>query len=158
MVLALPDLNVEGRCHFSETHGGDTWGVEDEEGACAAVLGRIAGRPLSLSEFNESLDDDHGFPLHRKAARGPCPDTGVTRDHRLEKETCEKYHLSVWNRNRVMDELTENIRSLETGQQVGAVEETTHNSVQSRFADQNGHYYLLVMEGGTRLKVYEIKT
>jgi hypothetical protein len=47
---------------------------------------------------------------------------------------------------------------VETGQQVGAVEETTHNSVQSRFADRNGHYYLLVMEGGTRLKVYEIKT
>jgi hypothetical protein len=157
VVLALPDLSVQGQCRYSEAHRGDTWVVRDEDGACGAILGRIAGSPGSLREFIESLEDAYGFPVHREAPGQPCPVTGVTRDRRFEKESCEKYHLSAWNRNHVTDQLTENILSLETGKQVGTVEEATRNSVQSRFADQNGHYYLLVMEGGTKLKVYEIK-
>lgn len=157
VVLTVPDLRDQGQCLYSETPRANTWVVRKEDDACDAILARIASSPVSLREFLESLEDANGFPLQREIRSQPCPVTGVSRDHRLEKRSCEKFHLSTWNRDHVTDQLTETILSLETGKQVGTVEEATRNSVQSRFADQNGHSYLLVMEGGTTLKVYEIK-
>jgi hypothetical protein len=157
VLLGLPGLSVQGECRYSEERRGEARTVEDEDGGCDAILGHLSDSPVSLRQYLDSLEDSHGFPLHRPALRKPCPATGVTRDRRFEKESCEKFHLSLWNRNYVRDKLTENVLSLETGKQVGTVEEATNNTVQSRFADQNGHYYLLVIEGGTKLKVYEIK-
>jgi len=56
----------------------------------------------------------------------------------------------------VTTELKDRITSVETGALIGTVKETTRDSVRSDFASLNGHDYLLVIEGGTQLKVYEI--
>lgn len=157
MVLTVPDLTVEGQCRYSEAGRGDSWTAADDNGACGAMLGSVTDGPISLRDYIETLQDAYGFPVHRAAPAAPCPGSGTTRDGRFKKESCEKYHLSAWNRNVVIDESKENILSADSGELVGAIEETTHNSVNSHFAEQNGRDYVLVMEGGTKLKVYEIK-
>jgi hypothetical protein len=45
---------------------------------------------------------------------------------------------------------------VKTGHQLGSVEESVSDTVESRFASNDGRDYLLVMEGGWRLKVYAI--
>jgi len=55
----------------------------------------------------------------------------------------------------VITKSVENIFSAQTGEQLGSIEEPT-DSVDSRFASVGGKEYLLVMEGGTRLMIYEI--
>jgi len=45
---------------------------------------------------------------------------------------------------------------VQTGQQLGSIEEPSDHPLQSRFATLDGRDYLLVMEGGTRLWVYPI--
>ena len=147
VILAVPDLKVEGQCHYAGN---------DENGVCGEMLSRIIGSTLSLQEYIETLQDAYGLPVRHAAPKPECPSTGVTRDRRFTKESCEKHHLSTWNRNSVIGELKENIISLDSGKQVGTVQETTRNSTRSHFADQNGRNYVLVMEGGTKLKVYEI--
>jgi hypothetical protein len=104
-------------------------GGEDE--VCRATVGA------------SSLRNSTNKPETRQGR--PCTPSGEAPDHRFAKESC------------VTDKLTETILSRESGKEVGKIEETIHNSVQSQFADQNGHDYVLVMEGGTKLKVYEIK-
>jgi hypothetical protein len=50
----------------------------------------------------------------------------------------------------------ENIYSAKSGAQIGTIKETTRDTVNARFAEHDGRDYLLVLEGGTQLKVYEI--
>ena len=56
----------------------------------------------------------------------------------------------------VVTESVENLFSVKTGKPLGSIEETLSDSVVSRFASKDGHPYLLVMEGGSRLRIYEI--
>lgn len=49
-----------------------------------------------------------------------------------------------------------NLYSIKTQAIIGKIEETTKDRVETRLASLNGRDYVLVMEGGTRLRGYVI--
>jgi len=61
----------------------------------------------------------------------------------------------LWG-NPVVTDKRVNIRSLKTGI-VATVNLTSRDSVNTKLAYQSGRDFLLVVEGGTKLKVYELK-
>ncbi len=153
--LSIPQLQIEGQCQYTETNLVYDWAVRDNGGSCSSILGTTEGSGEALKAYIESLKDEFGYPLHSYAANQSGINT-VTRDGRFAMESVEKHHLTVWNRNFVLDEKTDNIVLRESGKSVGVVHESVRNTDESRFADQNGKNYLLIMESGTRLKVYAI--
>jgi hypothetical protein len=50
----------------------------------------------------------------------------------------------------------EDVFLVSTGKKVGTVNKTIRDSDNSRFAEKNGRNYLLLMQGGTKLNVYEL--
>jgi hypothetical protein len=102
------------------------------------------GLPLVISQ---SKDSEYGYP---------CRSAGVTRDGLFRWESCQTMGHSFFWENPTITDRHENIFSTKTGAQIGVVKETTRDTVNSRFAEHDGRDYLLVMEGGTQLKVYEI--
>lgn len=152
MLLSLPDLSSQGRCHFSKTLRPDIIAVKDED--CSTALTQVAGAP-SLGKFLEKLDPNG---LHeRNDPESPCIPTKVTRDRRFEIQSCETHHLTAWNRNVVRDSSSDRIVSLENRQLLGTIKFSTRKSYGERLFDRNGRDYILVVEDGTKLKVYEIK-
>jgi hypothetical protein len=92
----------------------------------------------TLQELLDGLE-----PPRRSELLGapPCSPAGTSRDGLYGLDSCG---------SRVA------IYSAGTGALVGAINETTRDSMHSDFASLHGHNYLLVIEGGTQLKVYEI--
>lgn len=86
----------------------------------------------------------------------PCGSAAVTRDGLFRLESCQTMgHTFFWAYPTVTNR-HENIYSMKTGALVGVVKETTRDTVSAGLAEVNGRDYLLVVEGGTQLKVYEI--
>ena len=79
----------------------------------------------------------------------------ISRDGRLRREFCSGGHRGFFG-NFVVTGARENIFSVQTGQMLGFVKDPNDHPLQSRFATLDGRDYLLVMEGGTRLLVYEV--
>ena len=100
--------------------------------------------PRAISQGKES---EYGYP---------CRSAGVTRDGLFRWESCQTMGHSFFLESPAIIDRHENIFSTKTGAQIGVIKETTRDTVNSRFAEQNGRDYLLVMEGGTQLKVYGI--
>lgn len=168
LVLTLPDLTVKDRCTYSVTGGmGRSPGVVGgdgklltpapvrHDGDCAALLARESGGAVSLQQFLDGPEDSHGCPPDRRPPQ-PCR-VNFTRDGRLQAKSREKHHLTAWNRNSVIDELGEDIVEVKTGKHVGTINETTRDTIDSRFATQDGRDFVILIEGGTRLRIYEIK-
>jgi hypothetical protein len=158
VLLDLPDLTARDQCHYSESRvvvPGRTGAIlrRDGERNCDELLARTPGGPISLSDYLDGLQDAFGLP--RKYSQ-KCLIEGTSHDGRFEIESCDDLHRNWWG-TPVITMRNANIVSIKTSQQIGSVKETTHDSVESRFAYQNGRDYLLVLEGGTQLKVYEIK-
>jgi hypothetical protein len=157
VVLTIPSLEVADRCRYSEwTRTGAPVRRDDERG-CASLLGGVGGF-ASLSELLSSFVDTDEARTNRR----PNPlcsaflyGSYISRDGRFEREICQQSHRGFWG-NVVVTKSVENILSVKTGGQVGSVSEPI-DSVDSRFASMGGHEYLLLMEGGTRLVVYEIR-
>jgi len=156
--LTLPDLTSIGEGHYRETLTCGGRVLEDAGGSTAALLARRLGSPVPLGDF---LDVFSNF----QAAYGPkdplkhrCPTTGITRDGQFEKESCYGFPTrTFWGNTGKPKEWRENILSLRTGTQVGTVDElASGDSVESQLADHDGQNYLLIVEGGTRLKIYAI--
>jgi len=138
--FSIPNLSKTAACHFSETLSGASWIPRDED--CGP----------SLQSLLDGLRPRHSQTL---PTGPPCHAGESTPDGLYRIETCNDFHRNFWG-NPVVTDLRENVYSVSTGALLGAVKETVHDTVSSGLAQHDGNDYLLVMEGGTRLKVYEI--
>ncbi len=129
--FTLPDVTPDGTCRFTETLERRTWAPDDPD--CGS----------SLEERSRTL------PIG-----SPCDPADTTRDGRLRGEFCQNIRRGFFNP--VVTDQHVNIFSAQTGAQIGVIKETTRDTVGARLAEHGGRDYLLVMEGGTQLKVYEI--
>jgi hypothetical protein len=155
-LLTLPDLTNAGECHYREAlHcGGNS--RDDRSGACADMLRRTQGDSISLSDFLNVFSSFYELRL-KDPLKHRCPTTGITRNGRFEKESCFGFPTrTFWGNPGKPSEYRENILSLKTGQQVGTINELGKESVLSQFADRDGRDYLIVIDSGTRLKIYLI--
>jgi hypothetical protein len=157
-VFTLPALNIADQCEYSEwVRGGKVFRRENET-TCAALL---------LNSGVGSLDDFSGMSLERvrareavETARPPnCAfltySSYLSRDGRFRWERCTEGHRGFWG-NFVVTHPVENIFLVATGQKLGSITAPSDHPLQSSFATIEDRDFLLVMEGGTRLGVYEI--
>ena len=111
------------------------------------VLEEPVSRGTLARVVRQGEDNKHGYP---------CGSAGVMRDGLFRLESCQTMgHTFFWEYPTITNR-DENIYSTKTGALVGAVKETTHDPVSAGLAEVNGRDYLLVVEGGTQLKVYGI--
>jgi hypothetical protein len=158
-VLSVPNLGLTGQCQFSEWTRSNSPTRRDGEEGCAALLSRTGGG-ASLSEFIAAFVDTD--EVRQTVDRRPRPPqcaflwyvSYISHDGRFEREICKGSHRGFWG-NQIVTKSVENIFAVKTGEQMGSINEPT-DSVDSRFAAMDGREYLLLMEGGTRLMVYEI--
>lgn len=161
-VLTLPSLSNLGECHFSETHpfnGSTPWVVVDDPGECGAVLAAMPNGPASLSEFLQGLERANGFKRQGNYRQsGLCQPSTETADGRFKIAGCGKGHFvrGFWANSFVTDEAWERVGSVETDEEIGRLSLATRDSVTARYFGHDGRSFLLVVERGTRLKVYEI--
>jgi hypothetical protein len=152
-VFAVPDLKAIDRCHYSEWIRNGAVLRRDSGKDCVELLASAPLGSISLDEFLSGLQDGN-----ETQQQCPQPTFGCSRhvspDGRLESENVVMVHRGFSHPE--VTESGENIFSVKTGKQLGSIRETLSDSVDSRFASKNGRDYLLVMEGGSRLRVYEI--
>jgi len=155
--LSLPNLTVAGEGHYRENLTCAGWIRDDPGEECAATVSRIEGSSIPLGDFLKMFSNIEELRL-KDPLKHRCPISGVTRDGRFEMETCFEFGLhTFWGGPGKPRENRENILSVKTGLQVGTLDELAINdSAGEQFADHKGRDYLLVLEGGTRLKVYAI--
>jgi hypothetical protein len=155
-MLNLPGLEQIAQCSFSQwiRSGTVVWrkGGEDCDRSVRTAnngVPALADYLASLRYHNEKVRTGHhsGFP-------GQCGLEYLSVDGRLQKERCVSFRYGFWGP--VPTKIVERITEVKAGQAVGSVEETTRDSIDSRFAAQDGRNYLILMEGGTRLRVYAI--
>ncbi len=97
--------------------------------------------------ISQSKESEYGYP---------CRSAGTTQDGLFRLESCQTVGHSFFWENPTVTDVHQNVFSVKTGAQIGTVKETTRDTVNARFAEHDGRDYLLVLEGGTELKVYEI--
>jgi hypothetical protein len=145
--FALPGLAPEGSCHFAEALQGRRWIPHDQD--CGPSL--------------EGLLNGLVPPRDRTLPSGPpCgwSPKKPSRDDRFWLETCQTTGAGAFALFSDTPGITAryaNILSTKTGTLVGVVNETKRDTVNAQFAEHNGRDYLLIIEGGTTLKAYEIK-
>lgn len=156
--LTLPDLTSVGEGHYRETLTCGGRVREDLGGSTAALLARTQGSPVAVADFLDVFSNFQKAYAAKDPLKHRCPTTGITRDGHFEKESCYGFpSRSFWGNPGKPKEWRENILSLRTGTQVGTVDElASGDSVESQLADHDGQNYLLIIEGGTRLKIYAI--
>jgi hypothetical protein len=154
MLLNLPTLAVADQCQFKEWVRSGT--VERREGVsdCDNLLSRNSTGPISLAAYLSQMRGS-AFPRINHP-EPPCFESEVTRDDRFELDYCVDGHTNLLGHPVESGRRVE-IRSLRTGRMIDTINETTRDSVDSRLSYQNGRDFLLVVEGGTKLKVYELK-
>jgi hypothetical protein len=156
--LTLPDLASVGEGHYRETLTCGGRVREDAGGSTAALLARTLGRPVPLADFLDIFSNFQAVYGPKDPLKHRCPTTGTTRDGQFEKESCFGFPTrTFWGNTGTPKEWRENILSLRTGMQIGTVDElASGDSVESQLAEHDGQNYLLIIEGGTRLKIYAI--
>jgi len=143
--LTLPDLVPDGSCRFSETIKGKigekrSFEMHDQDCGSERLDGLVAG---------------DGVPWNRRMIHPDgCGDLPASGDALFRAEFCQTIRRGLLNP--VVTDQHVTVLSTKTGSQIGIIKEATRDTVNSRFAQQDGRDYLLVMEGGTQLKVYEI--
>jgi len=152
-LFALPDLKAVDRCHYSESIRNGAVTRRDSGKDCADLLASVPPGSISLDEFLSELQEGNETLQQCPQATFGCS-RHVAPNGRLESENVVTEHRGF--SHPVVTESVENLFSVKTGKQLGSIEETLSDSVVSRFASKDGHPYLLVMEGGSRLRIYEI--
>lgn len=153
-ILTLPDLTIAGKCEYSQFRNSNLRTVHHDQ-CCAALLMNVGAS--GLEEFLKSITAQPRPPAPG-AIRPDCAFLTYTSltspDGQFRSEFCTNGHRNFWG-NYVVSKAVENIYSVGTGRKVGAIKQPSY-PVRSQFASLNGRNYLLVMEGGTRLRIYEI--
>lgn len=155
-LLSLPGLDIAGQCEYSELSGG-AGGQMEHEDACDALV-KDAGVPSLPEYMNTFVENDE--VLQRKSPRPPeCAlftyASYLSRDGRFRRELCTDGHRGFWG-SFVVTNARENVFSSDTGKPLGSVKWPNSHPLQSRFAIAGGRDYLLTMEGGTILRIYQI--
>jgi hypothetical protein len=153
VLLNLPDLTMGEQCHYSEWMGGGKVIRREGERDCDALLSHTPGGPKPLSAFLDQLRDGYE-PRPKELPRWACS-AAISNDGRFRREICDDLHRNWWG-TPVVTKAWEDVFSVNTGKKIGTVNKTTRDSDSSRFAEKNGRSYLLLMQGGTQLKVYEL--
>ena len=156
--FALPRLSMTGNCEYSEWMGRGSVVRRENESNCAGLLQNSGVN--SLDELSKTfVETDEVTQTTKGAPPGGCAFltyiSHISRDGRLRRELCSGGHRGFFG-NFAVTGVRENIYSVQTGQQLGFIKEPSDHPLQSRFATLDGRDYLLVMEGGTRLWVYQI--
>jgi hypothetical protein len=157
--LALPGLNVIDGCEYSEWSTGvlGSGTLLENENACAGLV-KNAG-VASLQEYLRAFINNDEELERGRVRPAECAfltyASYVSRDGRLRRELCTSGHRSFWG-NFVVSNARENVLSAETGKKLGSIKWPNSYPLQARFAIADGQDYLVVMEGGTRLRVYHI--
>jgi hypothetical protein len=157
-VLSLPGLELSDQCKYSEWTRSNSPTRLAEYDSCNDLLAHEGGFASVLDFIGSFVQTGEVSRTNELARPSTCAFLGyaryLSRDGRYEREICLASHRGFWG-GLVVTRAVENIFSTETGKQVGSVEEPT-DSVESGFASVYGREYLLVMEGGTRLMIYQI--
>ena len=158
IALLSPFLTVRDHCQYSEWQRSGSPVRLENESNCAALL--QSAEAASLDGFRQNLLKNNEVARTDQRMRPPgCTDFGyashISRDGRLRRDMCTDVHWSLWGHNPVISNVAEIIFSVKTGEKLGSVKEPNY-PVQSQFARMEGRDYLLVMEGGTLLRVYQI--
>ena len=158
-ILTLPGLDIGNRCEYSEWMRSGSVVRRENESDCATVL-RDSGSS-SLDEFSKTLLEAGEVSNRDEKTRPPeCAfltyDSRVSRDGRFRRDTCTDGHRGFFG-NFVVSHAVENVFLVRTGQKLGFIKQKSDNPALSRFATIEDRDYLLLMEGGTRLTVYQIK-
>jgi hypothetical protein len=111
------------------------------------ILETPISRGTQARVLRQGEDSKYGYP---------CGTVAVTRDGLFRWESCQTMGHSFLCENPTITDRHENIFSTKTGAQIGVIKETTRDTVGAGLAEHEGRDYLLVLEGGTQLKVYEI--
>jgi hypothetical protein len=143
ILLNSPDLAVAHQCRLTETQ-------VDADGSCRGLLKFTASHDSSIAEFLDELK----IQARRDHSTPECGISFASPDGRLEKRTCPDVGRNWWGHPK---DARESVFALRTGAQIGVVIETRGDSVHSQFASHAGRDYLQVMEGSTKLNVYEIR-
>jgi len=141
-LLSLPDLVVSDQCKYTELGNGAAI-RRDGEPDCDGFLVRAPSHPASLQEFLNGLQNSFV-----SADR-------ISGDGLFRREVFKDSHRN-WRGDPVVTKLREDIFAQGTAKQTGSVKLATRIPVDARFAALKGRDYLLVIEGGIRLKAYEI--
>jgi hypothetical protein len=150
--FTLPDLVPSGTCQFRETLEGNNFVPHDKD--CGPTL----------KDLLDALSPKRGhslgglYPERNSPATGSTCQLGViSGDYQFRMEHCAEYGRRVWNGNGTYRNAHINVLYTNGESIAGVIGETTRDTVHEAFAAQNGRDYLLVMEGGTKLKIYEMK-
>lgn len=135
--FALPGLMPSGSCQFSESRQAGAWIPHDAD--CGPSLRDILDG-LNPPIFQEAAHRSHQF----------SPDGRYRGDDQVA------FGHTFFEGALFIKEDHEDIYDTKSGNLIGTVKYTTRDSVISHFASLAGRDYLLVMEGGTKLKVYQI--
>lgn len=164
-LLSLPTLAVSDQCEYSEWSRTGSPTRREDNGSCATLLAH-SDRPASLSAFISSLIDEKteangSKEMDRTDQRHRPPQCAFLRyarvassDGRYEREICLRSHRGFWG-SPVITDSVENTFDAKTGELIGSVNEPV-TSVRSTFVSAGGREYLLSMEGGTHLTVYQV--
>jgi len=157
-ILTLPALDVTDGCEYVEWLRSGSVVRREKEDDCATLLQNSGTN--SLDEFSKTLLQTAGVAQANDKGRPPeCAfltyASVTSRDGRFRWERCTGGHRGFFG-NFVVSKAVENIFLVETGQKLGTIKVPSDHPLQSRFATLDGMDYLLVMEGGTRLTVYQI--
>jgi hypothetical protein len=153
VLLNLPDLTTKEQCHYAEWMRNGAVVRREGERDCDPLPSHAPGGPKPLSEFLDQLRDS--YEARPKEAPKPYCSATISPDGRFKDENCTDFHRNWWG-NPVVTNAWEDIFSMRTRKQIGTVNITVRDSASSRFAELNGRNYLILMEGGTKLKVYEL--
>jgi hypothetical protein len=150
--FTLPELMPLGSCQFRETLEGADFVPHDKD--CGP----------SLEDLLAALSPKRDHSLGLRYPDRNVPPTGSTcrlgaasSDYRFRMENCGEYGRNVWTGSGTYRNPHVNILYTNGESVAGVIGETTRDSVHEAFAEHNGRDYLLVLEGGTNLKIYEIQ-
>jgi hypothetical protein len=164
--FGVPDLSQRWQCQYSEGlySGRVVWRKGEEN--CGSLLKVPNSGFSTVAEYLSGLR--YGNETERQGYRADaqwaytlgmhdvnCGSTYLSSDGQLQKVSCASLRRAFWA-GMVATKVVERISEVKTGRQVGLIEETTRDTVKSRLAVLDGVSYLLVVEGGTRLRVYRI--
>lgn len=154
----LPRLSMTNNCEYTEWMRSGAVVRRENESNCTGLLQNSGAN--SLDELPKTfVETDEVMQTNKGAPPGGCAFltymSHISRDGRLRRELCSGGHRGFFG-NFVVTGVRENIFSVQTGQDLGSIKEPSDHPLQSRFATLDGRDYLLVMEGGTHLWVYQI--
>lgn len=150
ITMQVPAMKKIGECRYVEKMDSGTLEQRRDE-TCETMLRNAGSSPTSLDPFLASLTGGPPLPAPDGWKAGPCS-SEPTKDGRFEVELCRRY--AGWFDHHVTYRI--NVLARADHEPAGTLALTDRNSAQFRVGRVASRDFLLVMEGGTRLKVYEM--